>query len=537
MTTLLNAALAYHRRGWSVFPLKFKGSIEDQKRPLIDSWDPYKTTPADEKQIRAWWARWPQANIALVTGTVSGLVVLDLDGPNAVALLHGQNVYLPKTAAVQTGKGYHALYRHPGVSVPNRAALLSDGNGSQVDGRGDGGYVVAPPSVHGTGRVYQWVVHPDEVLAEMPPALLALVTGPAGGTTSGPEDGKWVEEVMAGVPEGQRNETAARLAGYWLRVTHGDGEATLRAMRLWSDRCTPPMDPKELHTVVESIRKREAAKEQHETGKNLSRIPVIDGPQWADELRDTLPRRGVSVDLPGLSIIDGLVSGDFIVLAGRPGMGKSTYAAQLCVEACLRKHLPTYIVSSEMTRAQWGRWMAAVLAGTPTAQLPKPLPESLLAWFRNAPIGISDAGTMSIRDIRNLAEGRLGLKLLIVDHIGRVTGGRRDSRVLEVGDVARGLKALAKDLQCTVLALCQLNRRVEASDEKEPRLDDLRESGEIEQEADCVMFLWTPERDVTQAKLPGFLSVKKNRHGPLARIQTVFDKAGRQILTNMVRMP
>ncbi len=118
--------------------------------------------------------------------------------------------------------------------------------------------------------------------------------------------------------------------------------------------------------------------------------------------------------------------------------------------------------------------------------------------------------------------------------IGKVIGVRRDSRVLEVGDVARGLKALAKDLQCTVLALCQLNRRVEGSDEKEPRLDDLRESGEIEQEADSVLFLWTPERDVTQAKLPGFLSVKKNRHGPLARIQTVFDKAGRQIVAGVL---
>ena len=193
-------------------------------------------------------------------------------------------------------------------------------------------------------------------------------------------------------------------------------------------------------------------------------VPIITGQAWANELRDAEPRCGIQIPLPAFGVLGGLVPGDLVVIAGRPGMGKSTLACQLSVEACLRFLLPTYIVSTEMTRQQWGTWMSAVVADRSTASLPRPLPEPILSWWRRAPIAISDQGTISIAQIRAIAERRVGIRLLIVDHIGRVAGGRRDNRVLEVGDVARGLKSIAKDLGCTVVAICQLNRRVEGAD-------------------------------------------------------------------------
>ena len=178
--------------------------------------------------------------------------------------------------------------------------------------------------------------------------------------------------------------------------------------------------------------------------------------------------------------------------------------------------------------------MASVVSGMTTAALPHPLPVPILAWWRTSPISIIDAGQVAASDIRTIAQGRLGVKLIIVDHLGRIGGPHRESRVLEVGHVARALKSLAKDLQCTVVTLCQLNRRVEGADEKEPRLDDLRESGEIEQEADSVLFLWTDEKDRGQAKMPGYVTVAKNRHGPTGKVRTVFDKAGRQIVSGVL---
>ena len=529
MTSLAEAALHYCRRGWSVIPLRFSGSVEDRKKPLLDSWEAYQHTAATEEQVMDWWTRWPEANIGLVMGAASGLIALDLDGPNAVALLHHAKVFLPKTAAVQTKRGYHAFYQHPGYAVANRAHLLSDGNGSGVDVRGDGGYVVAPPSVHGSGWVYQWVVNPEEGILPLPPGVMSLLDGQAT-TMPSTDDPDWFEQVWDGVPEGQRNDAAARLAGYWLAVTKGHEEATFRAIRPWAMRCTPPMPLGELRTTIRSIARREAAKASHQRSTDLPRHAIIEGHQWAEEIRETPARSGVAVPIPGFSLIDGLVPGDLVILAGRPGMGKSTMACQLAVEACLRRHVPTWIVSTEMTRRQWGEWMAAVIANCGTASLPRPLPDDVLAWFRQAPIGVTDSGLISIQDLRRLAEGRLGVKLIIVDHITRLVGGRKETRVLEVGDVARGLKALAKDLSCTVVALCQLSRRVEGDDSRRPRLSDLRESGELEQEADSVIFLWTPEREIHKARLPMMVTVEKNRHGPIGYVPALFDKPLRKFV-------
>lgn len=530
MSSILDAALDYARRGWSVIPLRFSGSVEDQKRPLLESWEPYQHERASEDQVRAWWTKFPLANIGLVMGAVSGLIALDLDGPNAVALLHEAKVFLTKTAAVQTKRGYHAFYQHPGYPVSNRAKLLSDGDGSGVDVRGDGGYVVAPPSVHGTGWVYQWVVPIEEGVLPLPPGVVSLLTRATHGSQNHAETG-WFEQVWNGVPEGQRNDAAARLAGYWLHVTTGNEEATCRAMRLWASQCTPPMDEREVSTVVQSIARRDAATRAHEVGKGLPRHQVIEGSQWADELRVTPARQGAMVSVPGWTGLNGLVPGDLVVIAGRPGMGKSTYGCQLAVDACLRNHLPTWIVSTEMTRAQWGEWMAAIVAEKSTAMLPRPLPDTILSWFRQAPIAVTDSGTMTIQELRSLAQGRLGVKLIIVDHLTRLSGTRKENRVLEVGEIARGLKALAKDLHCTVVALCQLNRRVEGDDTRRPRLADLRESGEIEQEADAVILLWTPEREIHKVLLPMYLSYAKNRHGPLAHYSVTFDKLGRKFVT------
>jgi len=521
------------RRGWSVIPLNWRGTVEDRKRPLLDAWGPYQTTRASETQVTEWWSRWPQANIALLMGEVSGLVALDFDGPHAA---HLAKVFLPRTAAVKTGKGFHAFYRHPGYRVHNGVRLKEDEDRCGIDVKADGGYVVAPPSVHGSGHVYRWLIHPDEGIADLPAGVAAMLSQHEQRKAENGRGAAWVEEALAGVPEGQRNETAAQLSGYWLRVTEGNREATWHAMRLWARFCTPPMPERELRATVESIARREAARRSHEEHKDLHRHEVVEGPRWAEELRDAEPRRGLHVEVPAFSVLGGLVPGDMIVLAGRPGMGKSTMACQLTVRACVEQAIPTLVVSSEMTRRDWGFWMAAIVGGCSTLQLPRPLPDALLNAFRASPVAVVDSGTITIHDIRLLAESRPGLKLLIVDHIGRIVGQRRDSRVLEVGEVARGLKSIAKDLRCTVVALCQLNRRVEGTEEKEPRLSDLRESGEIEQEADSVVFLWTKERDILLDQLPGFATVAKNRHGRLSRVATMFDKPAR-VIRPAVRVP
>ena len=147
---LLKAALAYAKRGVPVFPCE-----PGAKRPLTHNghWD----ATTDPRAIERWWKRWPTANVGVPTGKKSGLAVLDVDlgsdGPKSLAKLEGASVPAPKTIRVRTGGGgTHIYFRYPGdVEIRNSAGLL----GSGLDVRGEGGYVVVPPSR--TRDPYEWL--------------------------------------------------------------------------------------------------------------------------------------------------------------------------------------------------------------------------------------------------------------------------------------------------------------------------------------------------------------------------------------------
>ena len=142
---ILSAALDYRSRGWSVIPV-----IRKAKRPAV-RWLSYQQQPSSEKEIDDWFRRWPDANVAIVTGAVSGLVVIDIDpkhgGEQSLTELEREHGPLPKTVEAITGGGGHHLYfAHPGGEVRNKVGLAPG-----IDLRGDGGYIVAPPSLHASG--------------------------------------------------------------------------------------------------------------------------------------------------------------------------------------------------------------------------------------------------------------------------------------------------------------------------------------------------------------------------------------------------
>jgi len=172
-TITLDAARFYIETGWSVIPIEPQG-----KRPPKTRgggrfrWGRYQKERADEKTAAAWVKRWPGCNVGIATGAVSGLVVLDIDGPEGEAEIKRRGG-LPETPTVTTGKGRHIYFRHPGGTIRNFARRLPG-----LDLRGDGGYVVAPPSVHESGRRYEWEIKPSQVdLADLPDWLAALIHG------------------------------------------------------------------------------------------------------------------------------------------------------------------------------------------------------------------------------------------------------------------------------------------------------------------------------------------------------------------------
>lgn len=246
----LAAALRYTRFHWSVIPMRTR-----DKRPLI-KWLEYQQRPATENEINEWYLQWPTANVGIVTGAISGLVVLDIDprhgGEQSLAQWETAHGPLPISVEARTGGGgRHVYFKHPGGIVHNRVGIVPG-----IDLRGDGGCVVAPPSIHGSGNAYTWVSghEPGKLaLAELPGWLLRLVRGDA--SNPGHSLGHWRQLLREGVAEGTRNNTIASLSGHLL--WHGvDPDVVIELLLCWNRiRCSPPLGDDEVtHTVLSIFR-------------------------------------------------------------------------------------------------------------------------------------------------------------------------------------------------------------------------------------------------------------------------------------------
>lgn len=245
----LTAALDYLEQGYSVIP------VGRDKKPLI-KWQEFQKRCPTANEIQDWFTKWPDANVGIVTGKISGLVVVDVDTEGPVS------VELPPTRSVCTSRGCHHYYRYPdgNEELKNQAGVVT-----HVDIRGDGGYVIAPPSIHSSGKQYAWI-DPDQPLADLP----VWVTQPA--------------QVIAAtdegvVPEGKRNDAAARQAGKIFRALNPeDWEGTgWPELQKWNqEKCRPPLDEGELRSVWDSIAKRAVSDDQKDrSGSQAQRLLAL----------------------------------------------------------------------------------------------------------------------------------------------------------------------------------------------------------------------------------------------------------------------
>lgn len=276
------------------------------------------------------------------------------------------------------------------------------------------------------------------------------------------------------------------------------------------------------------------------------------------------------VDLDRLT--GGMAPGELVVLAGRPAMGKSALAGSIAWNAARTGKRVLYF-SLEMTRAELaGRWVAGLTGISTDRQRKGEVAADEWAGIFEAaervkeqPIVVDDQPRLAVAQMRQRArrvKRRHGLDLVIVDHLQLIRlGGKQESRRVEVGEASGMLKALAKELGVPILLLSQLNRAVEGRDNKRPTLSDLKESGDIEQDADQVMFLYREEyylarqkprrRDgekgdsfiareqewATQleaARGIAEIDLAKNRHGPTGGVKAHFDGL-RQRFDNLFR--
>jgi replicative DNA helicase len=237
----------------------------------------------------------------------------------------------------------------------------------------------------------------------------------------------------------------------------------------------------------------------------------------------------------------GFQAGDLIVLAARPSMGKTALAINIAEHVALNEGLPVAVFSMEMGAAQLAVRVVGSIGRIDQSHLRTgkltddewPRLTEAIEKLRSIPFHIDESAGLSSGELRassrRLARqcGKLGL--IVVDYLQLMSGSSNDgeNRATELGEISRGLKMLAKELQCPVIALSQLNRSVETRPDKRPMMSDLRESGAIEQDADIIMFIYRDEYYTKEAcKEPGVaeIIIAKQRNGPTGMIKLAFLK-------------
>jgi replicative DNA helicase len=237
----------------------------------------------------------------------------------------------------------------------------------------------------------------------------------------------------------------------------------------------------------------------------------------------------------------GLQAGDLVVLAARPSMGKTAFAINIAEHVALNEGLPVAVFSMEMGAAQLavrvvgsiGRIDQGHLRSGKLTDEEWPRLTDAIERLRTVSLHIDETPGLTTSELRANARrlarkcGKLGL--IVVDYLQLMSGSSGsdgDNRATELGEISRGLKMLAKELQCPVIALSQLNRGVEQRTDKRPMMSDLRESGAIEQDADIIMFIYRDDYYNKDSKDPGVaeIIIGKQRNGPTGAVRLTFLK-------------
>ena len=237
----------------------------------------------------------------------------------------------------------------------------------------------------------------------------------------------------------------------------------------------------------------------------------------------------------------GMQAGDLIVLAARPSMGKTALAINIAEHVALKEDLPVAVFSMEMGASQLAIRIVGSIGRIDQGRLRTgkliddewPRLSDAIERLKTVSLSIDETPGLTTSELRASARrlarscGKLGL--VVVDYLQLMSGsggGDGENRATELGEISRGLKMLAKELQCPVIALSQLNRGVEQRTDKRPMMSDLRESGAIEQDADVIMFIYRDDYYNKDSKEPGVaeIIIAKQRNGPTGTVKLTFLK-------------
>jgi replicative DNA helicase len=254
--------------------------------------------------------------------------------------------------------------------------------------------------------------------------------------------------------------------------------------------------------------------------------------------------RGGSNEITGVAtgfidldrMTSGLQKGDLVIVAGRPSMGKTSFAMNIAEHVAIKEGLPVLIFSMEMSASQLAARMLGSVGRVNQGRLRTgrlndeewPRVTQSIGLLTKAPMLIDETGSLNSLELRARARrmarkyGNVGL--IVIDYLQLMSGkssGSTENRATEISEISRSLKSLAKEMQCPVIALSQLNRSLENRENKRPMMSDLRESGAIEQDADVILFIYRDEVYHPETDAVGIAEViiGKQRNGPIGPVK------------------
>lgn len=494
MNPVLAAALQYSRRGWCVVPLK-----ERSKQPSID-WKAFQTRKPTEDELRGWF-KTGRENIALVCGSISGLVVVDLDGQEGID--EAAKLGLRSPLNVVTGKGRHLYYKHPGGLV-NNAVRLAPG----IDLRADGGYVLLPPSVHPNGHSYAWQgnisspLNLYKALAEQTRRVLAPVNGQG-----------WLSEAFAGLKEGNRNNTFTKIVGR----LHYDGWQPNDIKGFLAPHATACAFPEaELDIIIASI-----------TSKPRTTVTRKSNGLTSSVAGGGLQSAAKIMGRPPISwLIDGVVpSGTTLILGGLQGIGKSYVFLDTALELTRPEANTVFgrgegnvtsilYIDEENGENLLGDRLRALLRHKPNCNL------EAIKFVVDGRLSVSDPAGFA-RFVAYVKECRP--KVIFIDSLVQIHNAAENDSIA-MTDVFNKLKEIREISGATIFLLHHESKMVysKEKDKEAPTAGDLRGSNAIAASVETIftlrerkglLILYHTKARFAEAKVSMMLSLSKTEGG------------------------
>ncbi len=535
MSMKLQLARAYIKNGWSVFPLN-KGT-KDQ--PAV-KWGEFRDRYATDEELVNWYEK-NDYEIAIATGKISNLSVLDADG--IVGIQDVVRLGLSSPATVLTGGGGKQLYYQ--WSGETNKWNSKDHQG--LDVRGEGGYVVAAGSTHPSGNKYQWssgMTPSSAILPAWPVINIDAKPIVQGVQVALPSPEPWLISAMRGAGSGERHRLLVKLACYLLPRHPLD---LVKAMLIdWNAKNTPPLADSEVVKQVDDLNKRFKSGQYKSvyvppkkefTNDNVSTssskaVLDIQSAQGVKEYFDEATN-GTGQTVPEISTgyrtIDkatwGIKRGNLFVIGARPGVGKTTYAVNLASELC-KSGKRVLFFSTEMSHKELFDKFAASEGEIPASNITtrnftvddRDKLSKFIPQFQAHDLHLVNLFQPNEQAVRDAVE-RIKPDVLIFDHIQHITSGENEYAI--ISKFTKFLKELAMQANIGVVVASQLSRG-STIDNVMPELQHLKGCGTIEEEASVVILMHDAQHKGDRAVL---FRIAKNRFGKCGDTTLMFKEA------------